>query len=154
MSDSILTSTKKVLGIMEDYTAFDPDILLHINTIFSVLNQLGVGPADGFMIEDATPVWSDFYGSDTGYNMIKTYVYLRVRMLFDPPTTSFLQDALSNQVNQLEWRINVKREVDLAATPTLPDPWDPTQVPPTIVRYYNPWDNTDDLIVLDGGSSS
>lgn len=110
MSDSILTSTKKILGIGEDYTEFDLDIITHINTVFSTLNQLGIGPADGFMIENAEPVWADFLGTDKNLNAVKTYVYLRVRMLFDPPTTSYLINALDEQRKELEWRLNVKRE--------------------------------------------
>lgn len=111
MPDSILDTTKKVLGIAADYTAFDPDILFHINTVFSTLCQLGIGPEDGFSIEDKDAVWADFIGEDKRLNSVKTYTYLRVRMLFDPPTTSFLQDAMKQQIQELEWRLNVHREV-------------------------------------------
>lgn len=110
MSDSILTSTKKVLGLDEDYTAFDPDILMHINSVFSTLCQLGIGPAGGFAIEDATAEWVDFLGGDPRLNSVKTYVYLRVRLLFDPPTTSFVQDSMKRQIEELEWRLNVQWE--------------------------------------------
>jgi hypothetical protein len=110
MSDSILTSTKKILGIEESYTAFDLDILTHINSVFSTLNQLGVGPAEGFRVEDAGDVWDDFLDGDPRYNSVKTYVYLRVRLLFDPPTTSYHTTALKEEVLQLEWRINAQRE--------------------------------------------
>lgn len=108
--DSILTSTKKILGIAEDYTVFDPDIITHINTAFSTLTQLGVGPAEGFMIEDDTPVWVDFIGDDLQYNSVKSYVFLRVRQLFDPPSTSYLIAAYERQIQELEWRLNVHRE--------------------------------------------
>lgn len=110
METSILTSTKKILGIAEDYTVFDLDIITHINTAFSTLTQLGVGPAEGFMIEDDTAVWEDFYADDLQYNAVKTYVYLKVRQLFDPPTTSYQIAAYDRQIEQLEWRLNVHRE--------------------------------------------
>jgi hypothetical protein len=112
METSILTSTKKVLGIASDYTAFDEDIIIHINTAFSTLTQLGVGPTEGFMIDDSTAVWTDFInlGTDYQYNSIKSYIFLRVRMLFDPPTTSYLIGAYEKQIQELEWRLNVHRE--------------------------------------------
>lgn len=110
MSDSILTSVKKVLGIAEEYTAFDPDIVLHINSVFSTLNQLGIGPEVGFAIEDKEDLWSDFLGNDIRLNSVKTYVCLRVRLLFDPPATSFVQDSMKRQIEELEWRLNVHRE--------------------------------------------
>jgi hypothetical protein len=110
MTDSILTSVKKNIGIEENYTAFDPDIILHINSVFSTLNQLGIGPEDGFFIEDKNTVWSDFLGGDARLNQVKTYVYLRVRLLFDPPTNSFVIAAYEKQIEELTWRINVVRE--------------------------------------------
>lgn len=105
----ILADTKKVLGIAPDYTAFDPDIIMHINTVFVTLNQLGVGPEAGFAIEDDSVSW-DAFSDDTNLNSVKTYVYLRVRMLFDPPGTSFLLNALESQAEEIEWRLNVYRE--------------------------------------------
>jgi hypothetical protein len=113
METSILTSTKKILGIPESYTAFDLDIITHINSVFSVLSQLGVGPSEGFMIEDETPVWNDFPVSTNQLNLVRTYVFLKTRLLFDPPTTSFLIEAMNNQVREYEWRLNVFRECDL-----------------------------------------
>lgn len=110
METSILNDTKKILGIGEDYTAFDTDIITHINMALSILTQLGVGPPSGFMIEDAEPVWGDFIGADPQYNAVKTYVYLRVRQMFDPPTTSYLIAAFENQIREFEWRLNVHRE--------------------------------------------
>lgn len=108
--DSILTSTKKVLGIAEEYTAFDLDVITHINTAFSILTQLGVGPVEGFMIEDSSATWQNFLADDMQYNSVKTYVYLKVRQLFDPPTTSYLISAFNEQIRELEWRLNVHRE--------------------------------------------
>jgi hypothetical protein len=110
MEQSILISTKKVLGIAEDYTAFDLDIITHINSAFSTLTQLGVGPSTGFIIEDDGPVWGDFIGADLEYNAVKSYVFLRVRLLFDPPTTSYLIAAYERQIKELEWRLNTHRE--------------------------------------------
>jgi hypothetical protein len=110
METSILISTKKVLGIDKDYTAFDLDIITHINTAFSILTQLGVGPAEGFMIEDDTTEWAEFIVDDMQYNSVKTYVYLKTRQLFDPPTTSYLITAFDEQIRELEWRLNVHRE--------------------------------------------
>src|SRR4029077_53913 len=127
METSILTSTKKILGILEDYTVFDHDIITHINTAFSTLTQLGVGPAEGFMIEDEIAEWTDFISDgDLQYNSVKTYVYLRVRLMFDPPTTSYLIAAFQDQVRELEWRLNVHREETGWVDPDPPpDPSDP-----------------------------
>jgi hypothetical protein len=110
METSILISTKKILGLDADYTVFDLDVITHINTAFSTLTQLGVGPADGFMIEDDSAVWTDFIADDLQYNSVKSYVFLRVRQLFDPPQTSYLIDAVDRQIKELEWRLNVHRE--------------------------------------------
>lgn len=111
METSVLTSTKKILGIASDYTVFDLDIITHINSAFSTLTQLGVGPAAGFMIEDDSADWSDFNVTDDHqYNAVKTYVFLKTRQLFDPPATSFLIAAYSKQIEELEWRLNVHRE--------------------------------------------
>lgn len=110
MSDSILTSTKKTLGLSADYTAFDADIIMHINSVFVILNDLGIGPEDGFMIEDAEDTWDMFLGADNNSNLIKTYMYLRVRLLFDPPATSFHIAAIEKELQEFEWRINVRRE--------------------------------------------
>lgn len=110
MSESILTSTKKVLGLAEDYTAFDPDITLFINGVFSTLTQLGIGPEGGFSIVDKTTTWDAFYGTNKNYNAVRTYMYLRVRYLFDPPQTSYLVAALKEQIQEHEWRLNTYRE--------------------------------------------
>jgi hypothetical protein len=111
METSILTSVKKNLGIDAAYTVFDHDILTYINGTFSTLTQLGVGPVNGYAIEDETPTWSDFIeDDDPRYNSVKTYVTLKVRMLFDPPVTSYLLDAMTKQIEELEWRISVYRE--------------------------------------------
>lgn len=125
METSILTSTKKILGIAESYTAFDLDIITHINSAFSVLSQLGVGPSEGFMIEDEAPVWNDFPVPTNQLMLVRTYVFLKTRLLFDPPTTSFLIDAMKNQINEYEWRLNVFRELDI-----------PLPVPSEVIDEY------------------
>jgi hypothetical protein len=111
MEQSILNSTKKILGLMTADTSFDLDVITHINTAFSTLYQLGVGPSTGFAIEDATPEWDDFIDGDISIvNACKTYVYLRVRLLFDPPPTSFAIQSMKEQLQECEWRISVLRE--------------------------------------------
>ena len=107
MATSILTDVKKVLGLEEAYTAFDPDITMHINSAFSTLNQLGIGPENGFAIVDKTATWDSFIGTNPRYNSVKTYVYLKVRLVFDPPSTSFAIDAMKEMIRETEWRLNV-----------------------------------------------
>jgi hypothetical protein len=119
MEESILISTKKILGIDAAYDAFDLDVITHINAAFSALYQLGVGPETGFSIEDDTKVWDDFIsGDEVIVNACKTYVYLRVRILFDPPMTSFVLTALKEQLQEYEWRINILRETTDWVAPT------------------------------------
>ena len=124
MENSILKSVKKVLGIDATYTAFDEDILMHINSVFSTLHQLGIGPDGGFHIEDDTALWTDLIGTNARQNSIKTYVSLKVRLIFDPPQTSYLVDALNHQIQELEWRILSYRESYAWTNPvtTIPPP--------------------------------
>lgn len=110
---SILTTIKKVLNLAEDYTAFDADVILHINSVFGTLWQLGIGPSDGFEIEDKDAKWSDFVDDDKTLSPVKSYMYLRVKLLFDPPTIGFVITEYKNQIEQLEWRLNVVREDQL-----------------------------------------
>ena len=111
MEPSILLSVKKVLGIAAEYLAFDEDVIMHINTALSTLTQLGVGPAAGFTVDNVDDDWNDFVDpTDHQYNAVKSYVFLRVRMLFDPPQTSYLINAMTDQIKELEWRLNVHRE--------------------------------------------
>lgn len=124
MSDSILTSTKKILGIEEAYEAFDPDIITHINSAFFTLSQLGLGPTSGFMITDKTTTWVGLFGTIPELDAIKQYVYLRVRTVFDPPTSSYAVEAMKEQIKEHEWRLSVSRE-DVSWTdpdPVLTDP--------------------------------
>lgn len=106
-SDSILDSVKKDLGITVEYTHFDPDIIMGINTSLSILNQLGVGPAEGFSITDRTAVWSDFLDNETKLEFVKSYISKKTKQLFDPPQTGPLAEALDKVLKELEWRINV-----------------------------------------------
>ena len=108
--DSILTSIKQLLGLEEDYDCFDGDIILHINSVLSTLTQLGVGPSDGFFIQDAAATWEDFIPNSPKLNAVKTLVYLRVKLVFDPPTNSATLTALNEHANELEWRLNVAAE--------------------------------------------
>lgn len=107
---SILNGTKKALGLAADYDVFDPELIMFINGVLSTLTQLGVGPAQGYMIESDTEEWSDFLGDDPRRNVVKTFVAIKVRLLFDPPGTSFAIAAWEQQAEELAWRINVQRE--------------------------------------------
>ena len=111
MTQSILDSTKKMLGLATDYTAFDLDVITHINSVFSVLTQLGIGPERGFSIEDSSTTWDEYLGGNKLLHTIKSYVYLRVRILFDPPSAGYVLTAIENQIKELEWRINMEHEV-------------------------------------------
>lgn len=108
--ESILTSIKKLLGITEEYTHFDSDIIMHINSVFMTLTQLGVGPPEGFIIEDATTEWTEFISDPMKLQAIKSYMFLRVKLLFDPPLTSSVIESMNRQISELEWRLNVAAE--------------------------------------------
>lgn len=110
--DSILTSIKKLLGIAEEYTQFDDDIIMHINTVFLNLTQLGVGPEEGFYIEDDTADWEDFVDTESNMqlNAIKSYMYLKVKLLFDPPLSSSVIESTNRMIAELEWRLNAAVE--------------------------------------------
>jgi hypothetical protein len=109
---SILKSTKKILGLASDYTPFDLDVITHINAAFSILNQLGVGPTEGFFIEDDSAEWDDFEVPEQQLHLVKTYIFLKCRILFDPPGTSFLLKSAEDQIKEYEWRLNTFREMD------------------------------------------
>lgn len=120
MEPSILKSTKKILGVGEADTSFDVDIMTHINSVLAVLTQVGIGPSNGYMIEDDTTTWDAFIGTDPRLNLVKTYLYLKVRLLFDPPGTSYALDAMKEQIKEFEWRLNVMREEESWTDPTVP----------------------------------
>lgn len=105
--DSILDSVKKDLGITVEYTHFDPDIIMGINSALSILTQLGVGPETGFSIEDRTAVWTDFLADDSRLEFVKSYVSKKTKQFFDPPQTGPLASALDQVLKELEWRINI-----------------------------------------------
>lgn len=110
-SDSILKSIKKLIGLDPDYTEFDTDLIIHINSVFLDLEQLGAGSQDGFFIEGSTETWEDFMPDDPlVLNSIKSYMYLKVKKLFDPPTSSSAMDSLNSLIDRFEWRINVAIE--------------------------------------------
>ena len=106
--DSILTSVKKILGITEDYEHFDADIIMHINSVFLILRQMDVGPETPFRIEDKSAVWTDFTEDIAQIEMVKTYMGLKVRMIFDPPTQGSVAEAYKAQIAECEWRLNVE----------------------------------------------
>lgn len=108
--DSILTSIKKMLGIVEEYTHFDSDLIIHINSVLAIANQLGVGPINGFRIEDKEDKWSDFIQDVKNIEFVKTYVFMKVRLLFDPPSSSSLIEAIKQTISELEWRILISEE--------------------------------------------
>lgn len=116
-TESILNSMKLMLGMEPDYNAFNTDLIIHINSILSKLTQVAVGPPEGFqlpLVNPETSKWEDFIGANNPkLNMVKTYVYLQLRMLFDPPQNSFTQEAMRSEAEELLWRLNVEA-----------DPWD------------------------------
>ena len=106
---NILNSVKLFLGIRPEYEEFNKQILMFINAVFNILNQLGVGPEKGF-IADGNSTWSDFIDDSEKLEMVKPYVYLKVRLMFDPPTMSYVLDSMSKQINEYEWRLNVQAD--------------------------------------------
>lgn len=105
--ESILTSIKKLLGISEEYTHFDSDLIMHINSVFMILNQLGVGPEDGFVITGSYETWDEFISNVLAIESVKSYVYLKVKLLFDPPSSSAVMESINRQISELEWRLNL-----------------------------------------------
>ena len=108
--ESILTSIKKMLGIMEEYEHFDQDIIIHINSVFLILTQLGVGPPEGFAIKSKNEAWTDFVPENQKIESIKSYMYLKTKLLFDPPLSSAAMEAIYRSINEFEWRLNVQAE--------------------------------------------
>ena len=105
MEESILTSVKKMLGIAKEYEHFDSDLIMHINSVLMILSQLGIGPVEGFLIEDETASWSDFIPKGKNLELVKSYMYLKVRLLFDPPLSSSVLEAMNRMINEFEWRL-------------------------------------------------
>lgn len=111
VSESILNSIKKVLGIDPSYDVFDVDILMHINSVFADLHQIGAAPNPPIKVMDETTVWDDFIQGKENVDMVQTYVALRVRLLFDPPTSAYGIDSLQKQADKLEWRLSILEDV-------------------------------------------
>ena len=107
MEESILNSIKKLLGITKEYTHFDADIILHINSVFMILNQLGVGPNKAYSIMNDKNTWSEFMSDEEMLHAVKSYIHLKVKMLFDPPSSSSMMESMNRQISELEWRLNV-----------------------------------------------
>lgn len=105
--ESILTSIKKMLGITEEYEHFDADLIMHINSVFMILNQLGVGPANGFTITGKDETWNDFIPANQQLELVKSYMHIKVKLLFDPPLGSAVIEVMNRQINEFEWRLNV-----------------------------------------------
>jgi hypothetical protein len=138
MEQSILKSTKKLLNIGLDDDSFDLDIITHINSAFSVLHDLGIGPLNGFIIEDDLVEWSEYLPDEEDQvelNKVKSIVWLRARLAFDPPNSGFLLDSFKAQLQEQEWRLNVNREETEWVDPDPPavlvvDGGDPSEVIP------------------------
>ena len=108
MNRSILSSIKKLLGLEESYTHFDAEITMHINSVFLNLYQMGVGSLTCFSIVDKTPTWEDFFGTETPVEAVIQFVYFKVRLAFDPPTSSFVMESIQRQIAELEFRLGVE----------------------------------------------
>lgn len=111
MDDSILTTIKKMLGPGSEHNHFDTEIIIHINSAFNTLNQLGLGPSEGFAIQDKTSEWTEFIPEDNKhFESVKSYVYLKVKLIFDPPTNSAVIDSMKEMIKEFEWRLNAEAE--------------------------------------------
>ena len=108
--ESILTSVKKMLGIEEEYEHFDPDLIMHINSVFTILKQRGVGPSEGFTIEDAETTWSEYIGVGSDFEAVKSFMYLKVQLIFDPPDRSAILEAKKELLKEFEQRILIAAE--------------------------------------------
>lgn len=131
IQNSILDTTKKMLGLDAEYDAFDIDVITHINSTFAQLSQIGAGPKEGFAISGSETLWTEYLQDNVLLNFIKSYMYLKVRLWFDPPTTSFDLTAKTEQIKELEWRINVAAD---KAPPVTPPPTEDET--PFVPNYY------------------
>lgn len=106
--ESILNSIKKMLGIPDEYSAFDEQIIIHINSVFAILNQLGVG-SEKFSISGPNDTWDDYINTDDDLDIedVKSYIYLKVKMIFDPPSSGIAAEAFKSQIEEFEWRLNI-----------------------------------------------
>ena len=108
--ESILTSIKLLLGITEDYEHFDNQIVAHINSVLMILTQLGVGPPDGFIVKDKSDTWNEFIPDGKNLELVKSYIHLKVKLLFDPPSSSVVMESTNRMINEFEWRLNAAAE--------------------------------------------
>jgi hypothetical protein len=139
MGDSILDSTKKILGISDDYTAFDMDIITHINSVFSVIHQLGVGPDNTFSISDDSEEWTDLNLPVDQMNLLRSYLYLKVRMLFDPTDSRFLIGAIKEQLDEFEHRLSYMREATIPIPVPTEDSMETEEVEDWERLFVNTW---------------
>lgn len=110
---SILGSIRKMIGgIADEESPFDPDLIIHINSVFAIVNQLGVGPKEPYSITDESETWDDFWGDNDVINMVKSYMYLKTKIIFDPPTSGVLHEALERQITEFEWRLSVQGDTN------------------------------------------
>lgn len=109
-TNSILNDIKKLLGIAPDYTNFDTDIIININSVFMILNQLGVGPKEGFKITGADETWDNYITDKDDLEAVKTYIWLKVKIVFDPPLNSTVMEAHKQMISEYEWRLNIQSE--------------------------------------------
>jgi hypothetical protein len=114
MGESILTSIKKLLGIAEEYTHFDQDIIIHINSVFMILNQIGIGPSEPFQITGSDEIWMDFSSDIKNLGCVKSYIYLKVKMLFDPPLSGSVVESTNKLISELEWRLSITEKSEHA----------------------------------------
>lgn len=126
--ESILTSIKKMIGVDKDYGAFDIDLIIAINGVFTILNQLGVGPEKEFAITGSDETWLDFFGVTDAISLVKPYMYLKTKLIFDPPSTGVLHEAMERQISEFEWRLAI--QADPASKPDK-DPGDGDNTTPT-----------------------
>lgn len=108
--DSILTTIKTALGIPAEDTSFDAELIIHINSVINALAQIGIGPKTGFIVTGSTETWNDYIQNDLTKQMIKTYMYLKVRLIFDPPSSSFVLESYNKQIAEYEWRLQTQKE--------------------------------------------
>lgn len=122
ISTSILETIKKLIGIDKDYGVFDLDLIVAINSSFMILNQLGIGPDNPFSIKDSSSTWKDFFGDEEIFELAKSYIYLRARLLFDPPASGVLHEAVERQISEFEWRMHVQADYNDSNQPGEDDP--------------------------------
>lgn len=113
--ESILISIKKMLGITKEYDHFDNDLIMHINSVFMILTQLGIGPSSGFTITGEYETWDTFLPEGQNLEAVKSYMYMKVRLLFDPPSSSIVMECMNRMISELEWRLKVEAEFHIAS---------------------------------------